>query len=244
MRLYYKSGVVMKKYLIIISSIVFGVCLMMFYEPKMKFLQKTKMGEIVFELGDIRTGSGFVFKDFYDNKSNSNVGRDCYKKGIVQFRKGNKVIYLHYDEEKDGKRCHFGNDKEVSAVFFKAAIDPIGKGNKSNIYFIETNKKIDLYVIENIWNNTIGNFYIVGRGEDGKYINYLDEYDLDGLLIDLKKLGKNMYRTGLNVIYNNMTVNSDNITVNYKVVMQNLNFEGLFRFDWNDKESKFDIFVN
>ena len=235
----------MKKYLIIIICLALCVCGIWIFKSKVEFSQKVKLGEITYKF-DGFDKSGFVIKGCASNKGDYNSAGDCYTKGVAQYRNGNTLMYVYYDYFKDGFRCHLGDEKVASAIFFKTmAKFNFDKGrNRSDIYAVGTNKRIDLFVIENINSSYEGSpivdFYIIGRDENGRYINYFDEHDLDGMIRKYKKIDKN----GLSVFYRNLIVNSDHILVDYEVELKESKLKGQYRFDWNDKESKFNVTIN
>lgn len=155
--------------------------------------------------------------------------RTYYSKGIACFGESEDALYAHYDVKKDSRNVYFGS-KNYNNTF---PIFGMFEFQGENIYKINTDEGIVVYLIESGGEIPGLSYYLLGRRKDGIWVKYIDTDDIiknyfgrTFLMCNLKKVNDNTiifkFRSGHRV--------SDAKYI-----------EGEFRFKWDEAAQWFGV---
>lgn len=182
--------------------------------------------------------SGFVFtqtlsnsgdiirsRQFMDGKKN------VYGKGVATFGTNNKKLYIHYqtydyDKNRSPQISRYGGSSPDNAIQIPTLVN--------QIYALDTNENINLYVIESDYDITGDeNFTLIGERADGRFVKY---FDTDTIFESY--FGKRDVRRSYFI--NKYVVNGDTI-IFYYGRSDLIPIIGEIRCKWDDKAQWFSV---
>lgn len=157
--------IIMKKIMLIVSALM--VFLFTHICSAMTISQPEHLGDVI----GANIG-GFGFKGELSNSGNIINKKRAYDKGVAVFGKGNKKLYVHYQNYGySGK-----NSPQISKYGSNSSDNAIQITTLYNqIFMLNTNENITMYVIKSDYDLPgEENYILIGERQDGRFVRYLD----------------------------------------------------------------------